>query len=157
MTVLAVDPGPEESAWVLWDGARIIASGKNANFDIVIVLHEGRHDLSHVAIEMISSYGMPVGREVFTTCVWIGRLVEAVCREYGIDPFLIPRGDVKLHLCHSMRAKDSNIRQALIDRFGKPGTRKNPGLTYGLSGDTWSAFALAVTWYDKHGQKAEAV
>jgi hypothetical protein len=30
----------------------------------------------------------------------------------------------------------------------KPGTKKNPGLLYGVSGDVWAALALGVTWWD---------
>ncbi len=47
-----------------------------------------------------------------------------------------------------------NIRQALIDRFGPPGKKKAPGATYGLSGDMWSALAVAVTFTDKLGGAA---
>lgn len=75
-----------------------------------------------MVIEMIASYGMPVGKEVFDTCVWIGRFVEAS----GMPTNYIYRKDEKMNICHSMRAKDSNIRQALIDRFGVVGTKKNP-------------------------------
>lgn len=147
MTVLGIDPGPVESAWVLWDGAKIRAFGKHPNEDLMIYTNAGA-DSEHVVIEMIASYGMAVGKEVFHTCIWIGRFIE-LYGDHGTS--LMVRGDVKMHLCHSMKAKDSNIRQALIDRFGAPGTKKNPGLTYGLSGDTWAAFALAVTWWDRHG------
>lgn len=71
---------------------------------------------------MIASYGMPVGKEVFDTCVWIGKFAEAskLKEEY------IYRKDEKMNICHSMKAKDSNIRQALIDRFGVVGTKKAP-------------------------------
>lgn len=60
---------------------------------------------------------MAVGETVFETCVWVGRFIEAVSN-YDIEYTKIYRKDEKMNLCQSMRAKDSNIRQALIDRFG---------------------------------------
>jgi hypothetical protein len=91
------------------------------------------------AIEMIASYGLPVGREVFETCLWIGRFMERLDKPTR----LIYRKDVKLHLCNSPRAKDGNVRQALVDKYGKPGTKKNPGKLYGISGHLWAALAVA--------------
>jgi hypothetical protein len=102
-----------------------------------------------VVVEMIASYGMPVGREVFETCLWIGRFIEAWNSSYS----LLYRRNVKLHLCNSARAKDANVAQALRDRFGEKGTRKNPGVLYGIRGDEWAALAVAVTWWDT--QRAE--
>lgn len=84
-----------------------------------------------MAIEMIASYGMPVGKEVFETCVWIGRFIEDmkyIPQDRITTTEYIYRKDEKMNLCHSMKAKDSNIRQALIDRFGVVGTKKNPRL-----------------------------
>lgn len=76
---------------------------------------------------MIASYGMAVGESVFQTCVWIGRFSEiAEKKEKYVD--YIYRKEEKMNLCQTMRAKDSNIRQALIDRFGEVGTKKNPRL-----------------------------
>ena len=84
-------------------------------------------DYDVLVIEMIASYGMPVGKEVFETCVWIGRFKElAIIRNIKVE--YIYRKDEKMNLCQSMKAKDSNIRQALIDRFGIVGTKKNPRL-----------------------------
>ena len=82
----------------------------------------GFNCVGDIVIEMIASYGMPVGKEVFETCVWIGKFAEAS----GMKENYIYRKDEKMNLCHSMKAKDSNIRQALIDRFGVVGTKKKP-------------------------------
>ena len=111
--------------------------------------------ISHVAIEMIASYGMAVGKSVFETCVWIGRFIQALENNYYNDSLkFIYRKDEKMNLCHSMKAKDSNIVQALIDRFapntpnkGK-GTKKEPGWFYGFKKDIWQAYAVGVTYYD---------
>lgn len=104
--------------------------------------------VDEMAIEMIASYGMPVGREVFETCLWIGRFIEA----WGGPYTLVYRRDVKLHLCGQARAKDGNVRQAIIDRFGGKqsaiGNKKTPGPLYGVSGDVWQALAVAITFAD---------
>ena len=94
-----------------------------------------------VAIEMVASYGMAVGKTVFDTCVWIGRFEQAA-RYYGANSVnkSIPRVDEKMNLCHSMKANDSTIRQALVDRFapdtpnkGK-GNKKKPRILFTGSG-----------------------
>ena len=67
------------------------------------------------------------------------------------------RLDVKLHLCKDSRAKDANIRQALLDRFpatggGKTpqiGTKAQPGPLYGIKSHLWAALGVAVTFADK--------
>lgn len=104
-----------------------------------------------LAIEMIASYGMPVGKEVFETCVWIGRFIQSWGDSTPVK--LVYRKDVKMRLCGSMKAKDANIRQALIDLFpatggGKTpqiGTKSKPGPLYGVSTHIWPALAVAVT------------
>lgn len=80
-----------------------------------------------LVIEMIASYGMPVGKEVFDTCVWIGKFIQTA-EDRKIQTKYIYRKDEKMNICNSMKAKDSNIRQALIDRFGIVGTKKKPRL-----------------------------
>jgi len=151
MIVLSIDPGPELSAWVLWDGQNIL--GKNISYNQEMIDNSYLWDMKTCGvdvfvIEKIMSYGMVVSTSIFDTVFWSGRF----CQSWGKGFERVPRMDVKMHICHSSRAKDSNIRQALIDRFGPPGTKKKQGLTYGLRKDLWAAFALAVTWIDLHGE-----
>ena len=144
LRILAIDPGPESSGYVVFDGEKVKESGVVSNADMRLVIFGVGRDA--VAIEMIASYGMAVGKEVFETCVWIGRFMECCNKEERVE--LVYRRDIKLHLCGSPRAKDANIRQALIDKLGAPGTKKNPGATYGVKSHAWAALAVAVTAYE---------
>ena len=139
--ILAIDPGFDKTAWLRFDGLTIHERGITPNAEMRPVLTAYRYD--QPVIEMIASYGMPVGKEVFETCVWIGRFIEMLEEAERIF-----RRDVKLNLCGSTRAKDANVRQALLDRLGPQGTKKNPGPTYGISKDLWAALGVAVTAWD---------
>jgi hypothetical protein len=103
-----------------------------------------------IVIESIESYGMPVGREVFDTVHWSGRFTEAA---HPTPVVQVPRREVKLALCHDTRAKDANVRQALLDRFGGKvaavGNKANPGPLYGISKDVWQALAVGVAYLDR--------
>lgn len=153
--LLAIDPGNVESAAVLFDLAThrptwwvkepnsYLLARLRTHHQLDVPPLEGAETL---AVEMIASYGMAVGREVFDTCVWIGRFIEA----WRGPNRLVYRPEVKLHLTNSRRAKDANIRAALIDRYGPGkelaiGKKATPGPLYGLTGDCWSALAVAVT------------
>jgi hypothetical protein len=142
LRILAIDPGPMGSAMVLWDGKEIVEHRMDKNEAVGCFIAILKHDV--LAIEMIASYGMPVGKEVFETCVWIGRFVQ-IAVDFGIHYELIPRREVKLFLCNSVRAKDANVRQALIDKVGPQGKKACPGPTYGIKADEWAALGLALT------------
>lgn len=142
MSILAIDPGTTQSGWVLLSGGgAVIGCGVDANDRVLLLVRETHAD--RLAIEMIASYGMAVGREVFATCVWVGRFQQAWRDPDAVR--LVFRQQVKLHLCQSPRAKDANIRQALIDKLGPQGTKKAPGPTYGVSSHAWAALGVAVT------------
>jgi len=161
-TILAIDPGPEESAWLLYD----TESKQIANFAIqrnVEFAHEffeglwkrNEHfvDFDLLAIEMVASYGKPVGKSIFETCVWIGRLIEICQRPWAY----VYRREVRLYLSNSMWAKSGEVRQALIDKFpatggGKVpqiGLKAKPGPLYGIHDDVWSALGVAVTFAEQ--------
>lgn len=154
--IIAIDPGNIESAFVMVDEKtyRLIHFGKYKNERMRNIWQDYVLETCETIIEMVASYGMPVGKEVFDTCVWIGRFTECAAR-YGSTVAYIPRLDEKMHLCHDSRASDANIRRALIDRFAKhdlkngKGTKKNPDYFYGFSRDIWAAFAVAVTYIDR--------
>lgn len=152
MLILGIDPGTTKSAWVLWDDEKedIILRSIDENVHLAgrfTGLCKEFQD-AEIAIEMVASYGMAVGKEVFETCVWIGVFLRSLSKSDCIHDHFVYRKDVKLNLCGSVKAKDANIRQALIDRFGEPGSKKNPGKLYGVSKDLWSALAVAVTYSD---------
>ena len=161
MKILAIDPGPELSAAVIFDGTNIsFKTGKHRggyknkwpNRWILNYLTRYQEENPVVVIEMVACYGMPAGKSLFDTARWVGRFQQHA-ENLGLQHELIYRKDVKMNLCNSMKAKDGNIRQALIDRFGQPGTKMNPGTTHGLAADTWAAFAVAVTYWDTKVQK----
>lgn len=146
--MLSIDPGTEQSGWCVIQFGRVMESGVAPNH---LLLGKVLGWKGSLAMEMVSSYGMPVGREVFETVLWIGRFQQAY--EYPEIARLIYRRDVKLHLCGSAKAKDANIRQALLDMFPRTGggktpqvgTKKQPGPLHGVSSHAWSALAVGVT------------
>lgn len=148
MKILAVDPGTTQSALVLFEDGMPVGARLIPNAEALEEIRGTGYD--RLVVEMIASYGMAVGAEVFQTCVWIGRFVQACERPFEF----VYRKDVKIHLCGSMKAKDANIRQALIDRFGPTkeaavGTKKAPGPLYSIRADLWQALAVGVTYLDR--------
>ena len=150
MKVLAIDPGNRQSAWCMIDGETLkpLSFGKEENQVVLDAVQHLSYD--SIVIERVASYGMAVGRDVFETCVWVGRFTQAA----SVPPDYIYRQEEKLHLCGDSRAKDTNIRRALIDRFAQhdikngKGTKKNPDWFYGFSADVWQAYAVAVTYVE---------
>jgi hypothetical protein len=139
--ILAIDPGTTKSGWCWFGNGKVVDSGVATNEHM---LHECRTSPSDIlAIEMVASYGMPVGKEVFETVRWIGRFQQAWRDPEAV--LLVYRKDVKIHLCNSMKAKDTHIWQALQDKLGPVGTKGNPGPLYGVKSHARSAVAVAVT------------
>ncbi len=124
-TILAIDPGTTESAYVFYREGGILSFEKIPNRAMTAIADiAGRGGADRMAIEMPACYGMTVGKSVFETCRWVGIFQHAFGlskthivyrkaqnKEEGIE-------GVCMHLCHNNRAKDPNVRQAIIDRYG---------------------------------------
>lgn len=147
--ILAIDPGTEQSGWCLYETKthRVDDSGVLPNIHVLEACSISKIDyckqMKYLAIEMVASYGMPVGKEVFETVRWIGRFQQAWRAPEEV--MLIYRRDVKLYLCNNMRAKDPHVWQALIDKLGPVGKKALPGPLYGVKSHARSAVAVAVT------------
>ena len=131
-------------------GARCPVEWAKVANDEMLRLIVTQGDVGLAAIEMVASYGMAVGATVFETVWWSGRFTEAWAGWNDGLPIRVYRKDVKLHLCGSVRAKDTNIRQALIDRYGPGrnvavGRKDSPGPLYGFKADCWQALGVAIT------------
>jgi hypothetical protein len=153
-TILAIDPGTTRSAWVfLEDGhpSDFAIEPNPALLDRCRSWHDlariGEHPFLDVAvIEQVASYGMPVGAEVFETVRWSGRFEEAL---HPTPVVQLTRKTIVVHLCGSAKARDPNVRRALMDKFGGDasiGLKKTPGPLYGFHADLWAGLAVAVAY-----------
>lgn len=140
--IFAIDPGPIQSAYVFWDSGKkiILAKGIVKNEDLMTIIWDTNFD--QLVLEMVQSFGMSVGKEIFETVFWIGRFFQTAKGAAN----RIYRKEVKSYLCGSMKAKDGNIRQALIELIGPQGTKKAKGPTYGVKADEWQALGVAITF-----------
>lgn len=156
MRVFAIDPGNVESAYVQClsePGIDCLVENfaKVPNLELEDRIRPRKDEV--YLLEMVASYGMAVGASVFETCVQIGRFEQQI-ESSGAVVDRVYRKDVKMHHCGNMRAKDSNIKQALIDKYAKDtpnhgkGSKNAPGFFYGFSQDIWQAFALAAYWIE---------
>ena len=159
--ILAIDPGSELSAWVVYDVASGVlrSHAKEPNEQLLTRLREAGHQehVDRVVIEWTAPRGMPASAQLFETLWWAGRFAEAA-RPLSVDR--IPRLEVKQHICGRTNATDTNIRHALIDRYGGVGgkavaigLKASPGPLYGVSKDVWAALAVACTWADREADR----
>jgi hypothetical protein len=151
--ILAIDPGTVRSAWLAFDttAGRPMPDffGIVPNAELLEVIRNNRNGwVTAVVIEQVVSYGMPIGETTIETIHWAGRFAEAA---FPLPIYRVPRLAVRMALCHSGRAKDPNVRAALLDRFGGDaaiGRKAAPGPLYGFKADLFAALGVAVTWAD---------
>lgn len=85
--------------------------------------------------------------QVQDATLWAGRFWGA----WGGDGWhLLDRRAVKLALLGRQSGGDSDVRDAILDRFGgrvtAVGRKAQPGPLYGISRDEWAALAVALAW-----------
>ena len=79
--IIAIDPGNTQSGYCVIDRStlRPLEFGKIDNAELLQKLSSaGAQGWRWAVIEMVASYGMSVGREVFDTVLWIGRFYQAL-------------------------------------------------------------------------------
>ena len=152
--VVGIDPGSRESGVVVVsaENAKILFFGKLKNPDVLATCRLYCGDMAEWVIEMPMSFGMPVGRDIFQTLVWVGRFAQSL-DSVGVSLRYLGRKQVVASLCGDPKASDSNVRRAVLDSYpghgggSEPsvGVKKQPGPLFGISGDMFSAVALCLT------------
>jgi hypothetical protein len=151
-TLIAIDPGPTQSAYVVLCGRQPVQAAKVDNHELNCrILRDTWHQFRHMAIEMVASYGAPVGEEVFETVLWIGRFIQT----FGEEHTKLKRHEIKTHLCPGIKGvNDAVIRQRLIDLYGGKdlaiGRKGRYGPLHQIKGDCWQALACGIVYLEKY-------
>ena len=176
--IIAIDPGTTHSAVLVWENGIVDCdSDFIPNNEVVNFIErkerfspygtyiddngeEGDWDSfdeneSHkLVIEGIQSYGAPVGKETFETCLWIGRFAQRWIDVHNQPFHLIYRPAIKAIVCGTTQSTDADVRASLLRLFPatgggatpQVGTKAQPGPLYAISGHLWSALAVAVAF-----------
>ena len=165
--VIAIDPGTAQSGvcivrtedyrpmWCSKVKNESVYSEILFHLDEIGALAGAMNGNVQIVIERMQGNSMPVSSDVFLTCEWIGRFDILFRRRFDGPTAYVYRRDEYKELCANLYShNDKGVRQSLVDRFayGEPnygkGTKKAPGWFYGFAADTWSAYAIAVTFID---------
>lgn len=149
MIILAIDPGNIESAFCFYKvnkdkvATNILAKGKVVNEKVLSLITSNTTKISRIYVEDIAQYGTGVGKTIFDTVKFIGRLLERA-DSLKIPIELVYRKTYISYILDNPKANDSIVRQYLMDTFGDKGTKKNPGPMFGFAADMFSALMIAV-------------
>ena len=150
--ILAVDPGPVLSGFMLRDGWKILAQGKATAKEIeeIGMRFEPLPD-GVLLIEQVRNYGN--GNNTLLRTAEVGARMAGKLAWMGWTPAYVPRADVLrlLDVLHLKGNRDKLVRNVLIDMNGGSrqlafGTKDNPGPLYGVKADAMQAMGLAVAY-----------
>lgn len=148
MVILCIDPGPKESAYVVWntvghnfenDLGGIENKGLVSTEGMIGRLQRLYYMVNMVAMEMVQSYGQAVGRETFATALNVGRFTQALFDKGSSTP-------IKYYARPTIKGQvggrtDSEVNRAIRLRYGNA---KKGELLEGVKHDIWSALAIAI-------------
>lgn len=152
--IVGIDPGSEQSAYAVIDlKGQPVRHGLVPNEDLADAALPPNFD-ARVYIEWLSNQGQAVGATTFDTARWIGRF-EQQFLDRGFDPTLVPRRDIKLWFLGQPNGRDSQITNAVCDRYGgslaaAKGVKRAKGPCYGMRSHIWQALAVALYVYERH-------
>jgi hypothetical protein len=157
--IYGIDPGPERTAVVCYDPERRVPVWGEWVQNIKVISHvlltpspvrKSRPEDVYV-IEYPQNYGSMMGATTLDTCFACGLITGHLSVNYRYSR-PIARPSVKTHLLGVARGNDAQVKRALWNALGEPGTKKDPGPTYclhmrrgGASKHLWAALAVAVT------------
>lgn len=151
MIVIGIDPGAKQSGFVLWNPENETITYKDIlDNEIIPSFIREAPPKSIVAIEQLRGYGLRVGNDIFDSIWWSGRFAQAA-KSAGMPFYMLPRADICNHLTDNPKCGDKGIRDALIDRYGEQGNKKEPGRLYGIKSHMWAALAAAVVAGETEG------
>lgn len=142
MTILAVDPGSYQSAFVELRDGSVGGKGIIPNHAILALCRRS----ARVVMETIEPWGGFTGPRALETMEWVGRFREAVEGHDGTVT-IMTRSEVLRALGIGRLPKgqaQAAVRALLIERWGggNPAQRSHP--LHGVTTDMWSALAVAV-------------
>lgn len=151
--IFAIDPGNISSAWVVLTRRRIIgAFAKETNSELMMRIQNGDFaDCDRMVIESPRPRGQSASWQLFQTCIWVGRFQQLWWPKVWTEA---DRRTIKSHLCETTKATDSQVRAALVAKWGGQdlaiGSKKlgRIGPLHGISKDVWQALAVGVAFIE---------
>jgi hypothetical protein len=150
-TILGIDPGSEKSGFAIFCPSRgwVDNAGTISNLEL---MESYAPYWNQVVIEEFQSYGVKVGRDVFTACHWGGRFCQAFAIDYSASNVQMwSRQKVLNNFGASKRGlstTDTQVRASLIRKFGGKASTKKHGRLEGVTCHAWQALGVAVSWYE---------
>ncbi len=160
MRILALDPGNEQTGYVVWCTKTKTMKAKgtlpNSSLLSMIADQEASIRAGVLAVEDVISYGMRVGKSTFDTCKWIGRFENEWKNSFEGQVFYISSPDARDFVTGNSRARDKDVKEAICDKhYGgitkATGTKKEPGPMFGVGKHEWPALAVALSVTHREG------